>query len=518
MLGELAPWPGAEVLLEIFRAVRDWAVDSSNPALSGEFEKCAAKRIEELVCGAGWVTHDLRVALGTIGGILVRPELACSPPAVVAYTQVEAWAEENGLPVVRFCFAALAGLISPDDFRTLRRVGLLARDLAWWNAARAWLEYAASVAGRQRAWDEHILAVLGLGISFYRQGSYHQARRAFTRALTLAQKHSSKELEGRALHDLVALATENRDMPAAERYARLALAAYGPNHANVPALAHDLAYLWLNQGYPARALSVFRAILPHFDSRPRDRTRVLASIAHAAAATGDATLFNESCGQVWETLRDPAVVAAMGSCLLELAYGSIALARWGVAEHLASTVQQVALSRGEVDVIARADALLKDVQARVGRSDPKVRCPGERGDEMTPVRAASEALAESLIRSVVARDILRSTEAERFQWPTADLFLRETGRLTAARFARGDHTVFRRCAWSGRMLEYATFHEAASKPESVTWERVLHAELEGSPGFNRATRRDVAPPHVHDPTVPGGVRAARPEEIPRSPW
>lgn len=520
MLEELAPWPGAEVLPEVFRAVKGQAAGSGDHRFAGELDRSAEKIARELTCGAGWVTDDLRQALGVFGDMLVRPELARSPGAVLACTQVAAWAEENGLVVTRFCFAALAGLSEPDDFRRMYSVGLQARDLARWNAARVWLEQAAALASRLGSWDEHVRAVLAVGNMLYRQGLYQQARAVFETALDLARNHSLTELQGGALHDLVMIAGETRDMPAAERYARLALAAYGPGHANVPALAHDLAYLWMNEGYPARALSVLRAVLPHFDSRPRDRIRVLASIAHAAAASGDTALFEESYGQVRESMREPAAAAATASSLLERAYGSCALARWGDAEHLTDAVLEVATSRGEVDVIARADALLKTVAARVGTSGPEVRYPGTRIDEdvALPVRAASEAMAESLIRSVVARDVLRSAEEARLQASAADQSRQEAGKLAAARFAQGPHTAFRRCAWSGRILEYATYRSAVNPHESEAWERVLHVESEGSSSFNRATHRDVAPPHVHDPSVPGGVRAARPEEVPRRPW
>lgn len=72
--------------------------------------------------------------------------------------------------------------------------------------------------------------------------------------------------------------------------------------------------------------------------------------------------------------------------------------------------------------------------------------------------------------------------------------------------------------WSARIVEYASFSPAAGPDGSERWDKVLHVETEGIPGFNRATAADVPPPHVHDPSAPGGVRAARPDEIPRRPW
>jgi hypothetical protein len=517
---ELASWPGAEVLSEIFHAVKGWTIDSSDPAVPGEFASRAEKRIGELLCVAGRITNDLRESLETIRGVLVRPELAHSPAAVLAYTQVEAWAEENELPVTRFCFAALAGLGAPGDLRRPYRVGVLARELARWNAALVWLEHAAAAAGRLGAWNEHIVAVLAFGNTLYRQGLYQQARRVFEKALDLALHHSLRELQGGALHDLVMIAIEMRDTPAAERYARLALAAYGPGHAKVPALAHDLAYLWLGEGHPARALSVFQAVLPHLDCRPSDRIRVLSSLAHAAAAAGDAGRFDVVCNEVLECSLDPAASPAVASALLELARGAAVLGQWGRVEDLANAALRAGTVRGEVDVIARADALLGANATGTGTSEAMARGGTAVGIAKTvaPERGASEVLAEHFIRSIVINDVLRLAGEVHLHRPAADLRRHEVQPLTPSRAAQGTHTVIRRCAWSSRILEYATYRPASSTPGPIAWERVLHAELEGSPSFNRTTRRDVAPPHVHDPTVPGGVREARPEEIPRSPW
>jgi hypothetical protein len=47
------------------------------------------------------------------------------------------------------------------------------------------------------------------------------------------------------------------------------------------------------------------------------------------------------------------------------------------------------------------------------------------------------------------------------------------------------------------------------------FDQAKRVDITGDPHFNKATRQDVPTPHVHEKGVPGGVRPARPDEVPQ---
>ena len=77
----------------------------------------------------------------------------------------------------------------------------------------------------------------------------------------------------------------------------------------------------------------------------------------------------------------------------------------------------------------------------------------------------------------------------------------------------GDHTVFRRGP-NGRVRNYETFRKQTNPRDPKPFESVKRVDLEGESHFNKVTNQDIATPHTHDPTCPGGVRPSTPNEIP----
>lgn len=518
MLDELAPWPGAEVLSDVFRALKGRAVASSGIPAAAEFERRVGSGVRELVCGAFWTTGELSDSLEIIERVLEGPDCGPRSDAARACEQVATWAREKGLPVTGFYFAAAAALCASGEARHAYLAGRLARDLAKWDVAEAWLEFAAAAARRGRDRETQVAAVLGLGNMFYRQGLYRRARETHLMGLELTRRYELPDHHGGALHDLFVMAVELRDGPAAEAYAREALHAYGASHPRVPALAHDVAYFWVTQGHYGRALPVLRALLPYLHS-PDDRVRVLASAARAAGGIGRRAEYAELVHAVREVGRDPLGGVALAAGLVEAAQGALLLHGLMLAEELLTEAIRVARERGEVDVLARAEELRASKSA--ARPDAAhAPATGHQADELARDLVSSlrsDELADRLIRSTIARDVLKSAE-EPLHPSAAELRPRGVEALTPYPAAQAHHTVFRRCAWSARIIEYASYSPSVSRSDVSSWEKVLHLQADGRPSFNRATRSDVPPPHVHDPSVPGGVRAACPDEIPRRPW
>ena len=340
------------VLWESYRNVGDWATTPRPRRVPGMFGAGAAERRAEQLRTAGVTDDMVRAALEILAGVVADPGRTRARAVALACRRLSAWAGERGRPATQFYFAAAAGLCVPGDARHAYRAGRLARDLAKWDAAETWLEHAVAAAKRGRDRDTQVAAVLGLGNMFYRQGFYRKARETHLAGLALARRHGLREHHGGALHDLFVMAVELREACAAEAYAREALAAYGPGHPQVPALAHDVAYFWLGQGYAARALPVLRAMLPHL-RRPDTRVRVLA----ARAGVGDRAAYVELVRQVRESGRDALARGALAGALLETAVGASLLPSLTLAAELLDEATHLARERGEVDVLARAEEL-----------------------------------------------------------------------------------------------------------------------------------------------------------------
>ncbi|MCC7069924.1 MAG: hypothetical protein IT383_01295, partial [Deltaproteobacteria bacterium] len=81
--------------------------------------------------------------------------------------------------------------------------------------------------------------------------------------------------------------------------------------------------------------------------------------------------------------------------------------------------------------------------------------------------------------------------------------------------AQGAHTTFRREAGTtGRVTHYETFQPQTNPQNPAPWESVKRFDATGRPHYNKANEQQVPTPHVHDPTTPGGVRPALPDENP----
>jgi len=93
-----------------------------------------------------------------------------------------------------------------------------------------------------------------------------------------------------------------------------------------------------------------------------------------------------------------------------------------------------------------------------------------------------------------------------------------TGKLQPHPEAVGPHTSFEVDPHTGKVTKYETYQPQSNPRNPSQWEPVKRTDTQYADPhkhFNKATKTDVPTPHVHDPTTPGGVRSARPDELPR---
>ena len=328
------------------------------------------------------------------------PGTARPESVAMACQHVAAWADANGHSATSIAFAQAASAAVPHDAAAAYAVGRIARRRAEYARAETWFRRAIALARQSGDWTSYALAFSGLGNLYVQRGNYPAARRFHIRALRAARRHSLRQIQGGALHDLFVIAAAGGNAGEAERLARAAFEAYGSEHPRLSVLAHDIAYLWVEQGHFGPALTVFEALLPHLN-RHEDRMVGLANIVRAAAGVGDRVRFDQAWDEVWDGLARNDQTENAAQVLLELAHGAEQVGEFERAERAADRSARVARERGEARVLLSAEAVVES--ARRSRTARSRTAP--------PVRAAapdeSDAFAADLARSLHASLVSR---------------------------------------------------------------------------------------------------------------
>ncbi|MET0049374.1 MAG: hypothetical protein ABW066_16480 [Sedimenticola sp.] len=81
--------------------------------------------------------------------------------------------------------------------------------------------------------------------------------------------------------------------------------------------------------------------------------------------------------------------------------------------------------------------------------------------------------------------------------------------------ADGSHTVFKKNN-KGKTTNYQTFDRNKNSKNPNNWTKGNRTDLTGKRHFNKKTNEWVDTPHTHDKNTPGGVRPAKPDEIPKN--
>jgi tetratricopeptide (TPR) repeat protein len=366
---------GAEVSLAVWQTLRGvlmWAAETpdARPALF-DGEAMRAWECELLV--ASW-EPELRYPLAVLVG-----ELAGDPtpePIARACLCVTDWALTREAWSTGLAFAEAAALAWPEHPRYAWMVGRLLRTRGRLREAEQWIQRCVRVAIATGDWEAQVLGLSTLGNVRYKAGKYREARHAHSEALRCARRHGLRDLEGEVLHDLTGLNSATGDLAEAERCARAAFDIYREGHPRLPALAHDVAQLWMMRGQFARALPVLQQLLPYF-SDASERLTVLASAARAAAGCEEHQVFSDLFREAKELMRTIEITNA--PALVDLAVGASSVCFWGEAEAMATRAIDVATASDQSDTRLRAEAALKCIQQR--RSAEEVYVTRERGSD-----------------------------------------------------------------------------------------------------------------------------------------
>jgi tetratricopeptide (TPR) repeat protein len=342
--------------LLLWETYRDVVLWSGAEEREGLFAAGAhAARMREIEAAAP--DPALERALRGAAMVVADPAGAQEADIMGACRQAADWAEQRGLKGTAVTLATAAALASPPNAAAAYRVGQIARNNEENARAETWFRRAIGLGRQAKDWASYAEAFLGLGNLYKLRGNYPAARRFHIRALRAARRHALRDIVARALHDLFTIAVETGTPAEAQELARLAFRAYGPRHAKLPALAHDVAYFWMGLGRYAPALDLFRAVLPHLVDA-NERMLCAANMGHASGALGDRPGFEEAWEQVWAA-DDREKLYKSDQALLELAHAASSLRDWTRAEMAAEASRDLAQKRGHGHVVILSDAVVE---------------------------------------------------------------------------------------------------------------------------------------------------------------
>lgn len=308
-----------------------------------------------------------------------------------ACRQIADWAEQRRLPATAVAMMAAGAVAAPAHAGAAFRVGQLARRNGEGARAETWFRRAIGLGRQARDWSSYAEAFLGLGTLYHERGNHPAARRLQIRALRAARRHALRDAQARALHDLFCTALQIGGPAEAEELARAAFRAYGPRHPRLPALAHDVAYFWMDQGRFEPAMEVFRAVLPHLHA-PAHALIAAANLARAAAGCGQRPVFEDAWERVWSAEGEWDRLLTAPKALLELARGASSQREWARAARAAERAREMGQRRGMGQVVLESEAVLDSARRKRGMADAPA--PPSHAEEDT------EELKANLVRSL----------------------------------------------------------------------------------------------------------------------
>ena len=305
---------------------------------------------EELLRSPG--DRRLYAPVAVIVGELIDPEQAEMSQVAHACWCIVEWASDRS-PAAAVAFAEAAALSWPANPRNALAAGRLIRQAGRAREGEIWIRRARRLAAHYRDWECLVLSTSSLGMLHFDRGNHRVAAQHLERASRIARRHHLRVLEGEVLHNQLGVATIIGDLDSAERFGLAAFERYLPYHPKLPALAYDVAYLWLSRGNATRALQIFHALLPHF-SDPAPRVQVLCAMCRAAGLAEDRELFTRCASEVVELSRELRSVR-LPAALLDLARGAADLGDRNEADNALRRARALAVELGQPAMAIEAE-------------------------------------------------------------------------------------------------------------------------------------------------------------------
>lgn len=357
--------PLAISLWRALRSVRLWA-NTAPEDRAGLFNEPNLGSLEVFAYAS---THapQLLEAFGTFAFLRRAPEQISRAQVAEACRHVYGWAEGHSLMDTAVHFAEAAAAVDPEDPSLANAAAYICRRASYNARASTWYKRGYRLASRMRKADprrsrkEKIRSLLGYGALMRALGHHKKAKAAFLNAARAAKNRGMRRQAAEAQHELLTYAAEVGSILEGQWYASAALELYPLNSPDLPALAHDWAYLLVRYQYYSHALRPLDAALSLI-SRPGIQALVWSTLAWAAAGARKEHRFREA---EQKALSLSAVYDEFAGTVLDhLAEGARIIGEWDKAERYAAEALEIARSRFDGGVEQDALRLLDAIAIR----------------------------------------------------------------------------------------------------------------------------------------------------------
>jgi tetratricopeptide (TPR) repeat protein len=358
MLKEL-PEAVASDLEELLRVSRTWFLSTAARDRSGGPTLSTRELPPELAR-----TVDRTFAL-----LQEEPDAETREAIGLGLLLVAEWAEVQRAyrTAVVFYHAALTAI--PDNVQMAYHIGRLLRRIAMYDEAEAWLVHTVDKAAVAENWENHALALSGIGNLKRERGNFPESVRFHRLTLESARQHGVRRIEGDALYDLAVMYFEQGKLEEGMGYAREAIAAYGPGHSQLVRMTNDLAWIWMHlHGQPRLALQMFQEIEPRVQDPPF-RAVLLANIARAAAEMGAEPIYELAWLEAFAYMRKQDTDEGHAAAFAQLALASVAALQLERARQSATMCLTIAERRRERRSIHMAEQILSATEHGLPNSE-----------------------------------------------------------------------------------------------------------------------------------------------------
>lgn len=296
---------------------------------------------------------ELRQTLLSLERVWLEPQRVPEGEVASACAEIWEWAERHELLPLALHFAELAARVEPESAPRASTAGRLCRRNRLLQRGTMWFRRASRIARLRNNDAEFSLARLGWSNLEQDLGNLIEAQKHAIKAFRAALRVGRRTDAAYAFHALGTVLIHQDRLDEAWVHLRSAIPSYPADHPRLPALAHDVAYLWSRLGYCSTALPVFERVLPTI-STISERLIVLANIAKAAAVAGDRTRYSLAIREVMRLFDKVEIPAA---ALYHAAHAARIAEEWERAHMLAHAIPETAAPRYRTMQAELLDAL-----------------------------------------------------------------------------------------------------------------------------------------------------------------
>jgi tetratricopeptide (TPR) repeat protein len=355
----------AVCLFRALRNVRMWA--ETDPEKRKSLFRFPSPGTLESLGYACMRAPQLIEAFGTFSSLLRDPGRVSAARIAEACTQVYEWAEARSLLQTGMHFAEAAAVVDPSHPTYAINAGWVCRRSVSYDRAATWYQRGYMLAVQLRRHDltlsreESIRALVEYGALLKDQGRDAEAKEYYCRAAKRAERTGRRRQAAVVHHYLLGLAAEVGSFEESHEYAQQAFDLYPRHDRQIPALAHDWAFLLVRFRHYTPAVALLELAVSRTYS-PELQTLYWGTLARAMAGARRREGFDSAVKQTLSFIGLYEEYAP--AALVNLSEGARTFEEWDRAEQFVGMAVEFARQRQDAVVERNALELLDRIAVR----------------------------------------------------------------------------------------------------------------------------------------------------------